>query len=190
MSVYSIFLPAAILLMVRLISGLISAVDRKQGSYADVRRDILSRAVDPPSRVRCTVMDWRVAHETMTLVVHRDSSAMFYILPQEGAVGDPEGAAQGPARRFMQAVEREEEKMHATRDYREPPPGYACFWIVREDETLTSGDIPLEDIRFRMTSWDSAWGSGVAAANELLESYRLRRQRARTGNVAAGPRPV
>jgi hypothetical protein len=80
--------------------------------------------------------------------------------------------------------------MYATRDYREPPPGHATFWIVEEDETLTSGDVPMDDLKLRMTEWAGAWGSGSATVHEMFESVRLRRDRLVARNVAAGPRSV
>lgn len=158
--------------------------------YSTVRREILERQVSRRSPVPCTVMDWRATDETMTLLVNPDASAMIYALKQEGTMGDAHGDAQGPARRFLRAVEQQRSEMHATGDYREPPPGHACFWIVEEDETLTSGDVPLEDLKLRMSNWTAAWGSGTATVHEIFESFRRHRPRPRPENVAAGPRPV
>ena len=186
-----LFLPPLIFFAFRAVASYTSSKSpANQATYSRVRREILARQVEPASRTRCTVMDWRAEDETMTLVVHPDASALIYALKQEGTLGDPKGDAQGPARRFLQAVDRQRGEMHPTRDYREPPPGYAAFWIVEEDETLTSGDVPLEDLRLRLTGWTGAWGSGRATVHEMFESFRLRQERARARNVAAGPRSV
>src|SRR5262249_21764585 len=194
MSDYSLvalpFLASAALFMFRVIAS--TTADRKLATYSRVRRDILSRRIEPPTRVRCTVMDWRIDTETMTLVVHPDTSALIYALEQKGTVGDPEGHAQASARRFLRAVESKRPEMTATSDTREPPAGHACFWIVDQSATLTSGDVPLEDLKLRVSSWTGAWGRGMATVNDMFESYRIRRARlaARAGNVAAGPRSV
>jgi hypothetical protein len=188
-----LFSPLLVVLVFRVARAMVGArAPRRDGgaSYASVRREILARQVEPASRVRCTVMDWRFDEETMTLVVHPDASAMIYALQQEGTLGDPAGDAQGPARRFVRAVEAQRDSMHAATDYPEPAPGHARFWIVEDDETLTSGDVSIEDLRFRMSSWTSAWGSGRATVNETFESFRIRRDRDRRASVAAGPRPV
>jgi hypothetical protein len=182
-----LFLAPLIWFAFRTIAGATS--ERNLATYSRVRRDILARQVEPASRTRCTVMDWRADDETLTLVVQPDASAMIYALKQEGTMGDPKGDAQGPARRFLQAVDRQRIEMHATRDYREPPAGYAAFWIVDEDETLTSGDVPIDELKLRLTGWTGAWGSGRATVYEIFESFRLRQVR-RAQNVAAGPRSV
>jgi len=186
------FLGPVLLLAWRIITAATrSSSEKANARYSRVRREILGRRLEPASRVRCTVMDWRFDEETMTLVVDPHASSMIYALEQDGTLGDPRGDAHGPARRFLQAVESRRHEMHATSDFREPPPGHACFWIVREDETLTSGDLALDDIKLRVTGWTGAWGSGLATVNEMFESSRIRRERATEArNVAAGPRPV
>lgn len=186
-----LFLVSAGFFMFRMIAS--TATDSKLGTYSRVRLDILSRRVGPPPQVPCTVMDWRIDKETMTLVVHPDTTALIYALEQQGTVGDPDGHAQASARRFLRAVESKRDEMSATTDLREPPVGHACFWIVGENETLSSGDVPLEDLKLRVSGWTAAWGSGHATVNEMFESYRIRRERmvARAAeNVASGPRPV
>jgi hypothetical protein len=135
-------------------------------------------------------MDWRNEEQTITLVVHADASAMILALKQEVTAGDPDGTSQGPARRFVRAVESHRDSMALAYSYAEPRPGHARFWIVGDDETLTSGDVPIEDLNYQMTSWSGAWGSGRAAVNEIIEGYRIRMSRIRRSGVASGPRSV
>ena len=161
------------------------------GSTGRLRRDILARRVDPPDGGPCAVMDWRPGGENATLIVYPSGESRLLFIEQQHTISDEDGRAQGPVKRFRDALEEQSAELHETDDLGGPPSGHACFWLVRDYTTLTSGDVPIDEIKLRTTAWTSAWGSGSAAVSEILEGYRKRRAAmARSQDVASGPRPV
>jgi len=146
----------------------------KPGSPGRLRRDLLARYAPSPDRLRCTLMDYFPDEQVITLVVYEDVSSSLVLLPDGNVIGHGEGAARGPTKRFVEAVARAEDRMTAAHHYPLPRQGQARFWMVRPNVTLTSGDLWIADLQLGVTDWTGAFGSALAAVQEIVEESKLR----------------